>query len=71
MSPNSSKKVPLFGIGIAGNFAGHLQQTGEAKALQGDVDTSRPQALFPFYVTDASDEYLTVNPYSFDSVLLP
>lgn len=71
MSPNSSKKVPLFGIGIAGNFAGHLQQTGEAKALQGDVDTSRPQALFPFYVTDASDEYLAVNPYSFDNILLP
>lgn len=71
MNPNSSKKVPLFGIGIAGNFAGHLQQTGEANGLQGEVDASRPQALFPFYVADASDDYLAVNPYSFDTVFLP
>lgn len=48
LSSNSHQKVPLFGLGIAGNFAGHLQQTGEANALQGAVDASRPQALFPF-----------------------
>lgn len=66
-----SAKMPLFGIGIAGNFAGHLQQTGEAKGLQGTVDTQSPQALFPFYVPGASDVYLDVNPYSFDVLMLP
>ncbi len=66
-----SQKIPLFGIGIAGNFAGHLQQTGEANGLKGDVDTQSPQALFPFYVSGASDSYLDVNPYSFDSLTLP
>lgn len=62
---------PLFGIGIAGNFAGHLQQTGEEKGLKGEVDTQRPQALFPFYVSGASDSYLDVDPYSFDTLILP
>lgn len=71
MSSNSHQKVPLFGLGIAGNFAGHLQQTGEANALQGAVDASRPQALFPFFVPNATEPYLAVNPYSFDTVLLP
>ncbi|MCF7363815.1 DUF5718 family protein [Vibrio sp. A1-b2] len=64
-------EIPIFGIGIAGNFAGHLQQTGEEKGLQGSVDTQSPQALFPFYVAGASDAYLNVNPYSFDVLMLP
>ncbi|WGY44981.1 MULTISPECIES: DUF5718 family protein [unclassified Vibrio] len=71
MSPKNNKKVPLFGVGIAGNFAGHLQQTGEANGLQGQIDASSPQAIFPFYVSGASEAYLTVNPYSFDTVRLP
>ncbi len=70
MNPKS-QKIPLFGIGIAGNFAGHLQQTGEASGLKGQVDAQSPQALFPFYVPDASDVYLDVNPYSFDTLTLP
>lgn len=64
-------KMPLFGIGIAGNFAGHLQQTGEEKGLKGEVDTQRPQALFPFYAAGASDSYLDVDPYSFETLTLP
>lgn len=71
MSQNNNQKVPLFGVGIAGNFAGHLQQTGEANGLQGQVDASSPQAIFPFYVTGAQEAYLAVNPYSFDTVRLP
>lgn len=66
-----NQNIPLFGIGIAGNFAGHLQQTGEASGLKGDVDTQRPQALFPFYVPGASELYLDINPYSFDTLTLP
>jgi len=62
---------PLFGIGVAGNFAGHLQQTGEEKGLKGEVDTQRPQALFPFYVSGASDCFLNVDPYSFHTLILP
>ncbi|WP_223159382.1 DUF5718 family protein [Vibrio sp. Y2-5] len=64
-------EIPIFGIGIAGNFAGHLQQTGEEKGLQGSVDTQSPQALFPFYVPGANESYLNLNPYSFDVLMLP
>ncbi len=62
---------PLFGIGIAGNFAGHLTQTGEAKALAHAIDDQKPQALFAFYVPESREPYLAVNPYSSDILTLP
>lgn len=39
-----------FGIGVAGNFAGHLEQAGEARdftSVVGAVDA--PKGIFPFY----------------------
>ena len=39
-----------FGIGVAGNFAGHLEQAGEARdftSVGGAVDA--PKGIFPFY----------------------
>ncbi len=63
--------TPLFGIGIAGNFAGHLNQTGEAKGLSQAVDDEKPQAIFPFFVPSATETYLTVNPYSSRALSLP
>ncbi|PMO70121.1 hypothetical protein BCT04_03585 [Vibrio breoganii] len=61
----------LAGLGIAGNSAGHLDQTGEIAALDVSDQSDKPRALFPFYVPDASDDYLTVDPYSSDTLQLP
>lgn len=61
----------LFALGIAGNSAGHLQQTGESKAFKEIKDINKPQALFPFYIPSANEDYLAVFPYSIDSLQLP
>ena len=40
-----------FGFGVAGNFAGHLEQAGEAAdftTVQADGDA--PKGIFPWYV---------------------
>lgn len=62
---------PLFALGIAGNSAGHLQQTGESKAFTAFDDSNKPQALFPFYVANAKEGYLSSMPYSSDALQLP
>ncbi|GLS90754.1 hypothetical protein GCM10007916_18210 [Psychromonas marina] len=67
---NRNKGV-LFGLGVAGNSAGHLQQTGESQAFNELDDPNKPQALFPFYVPQAEDAYLAENPYSSDILQLP
>tara|TARA_R110001592_G_scaffold16680_2_gene70855 strand:+ start:2594 stop:3457 length:864 start_codon:yes stop_codon:yes gene_type:complete len=61
----------LFGLGIAGNSAGHLQQTGESNAFAKLDDPNKPQALFPFYVPHAQQDYLALMPYSADQLQLP
>ncbi|GEA51902.1 hypothetical protein VIN01S_27060 [Vibrio inusitatus NBRC 102082] len=61
----------LTGFGIAGNSAGHLDQTGEITALEVSDKSDKPRALFPIYVFDAKEDYLRVDPYSSDSLLLP
>lgn len=62
---------PLFGLGIAGNSAGHLQQTGEIKGLSANDDAAKPQALFPFFVVNAKEDYLSCMPYSTHQLRLP
>ncbi|MFK7896739.1 MAG: DUF5718 family protein [Myxococcota bacterium] len=44
------KKV--IGLGVAGNFAGHLEQAGEASDFKDLViqDANAPKGVFPFYV---------------------
>lgn len=42
----------FIGLGVAGNFAGHLEQAGEALDFA-NVKTQeiiQPKAIFPFYV---------------------
>ena len=40
-----------IGIGIAGNFAGHLEQAGEINDFKYlDQDFNKPQGIFPFYL---------------------
>lgn len=44
------RNVP--GIGVAGNFAGHLEQAGEAENFRGvkTAESTAPKAIFPFYI---------------------
>ena len=41
----------FIGLGVAGNFAGHLEQAGEASDFVAVVvrDIIVPKALFPFF----------------------
>lgn len=39
----------FIGLGVAGNFAGHLEQAGEAADFA-KVEAVQPKAIFPFYV---------------------
>ncbi len=39
-----------FGFGVAGNFAGHLEQAGEAGDFTGvEAEAQAPKGIFPFY----------------------
>ncbi len=65
-----------IGLGIAGNFAGHLEQAGEADDfIDLDIrDQKAPKGVFPFYVPRVSgrhrDHFLHVYPISSDRIRL-
>lgn len=40
------------GFGIIGNFAGHLEQAGEASEFEQVKDDGLPKGIFPFYIPD-------------------
>jgi hypothetical protein len=42
----------VIGLGVAGNFAGHLEQAGEARDFKdlNIADARAPKGIFPFYV---------------------
>ncbi|TNI63014.1 hypothetical protein CF133_23230, partial [Aeromonas salmonicida] len=42
----------MMGLGVAGNFAGHLEQAGEASDFVAVMvrDQFAPKAMLPFYV---------------------
>ncbi|WP_024873246.1 DUF5718 family protein [Tolumonas lignilytica] len=63
----------LIGFGVAGNFAGHLEQAGEASDFVNVKvkDTIQPKAIFPFYVPHHSDSFLSVYPVSHDRIQFP
>ena len=55
----------VIGFGIAGNFAGHLEQAGEAKDFDDFTpDKSKPAGLFPFYLPKSN----LLNSYPYSSV---
>jgi len=59
----------IIGLGIAGNFALHLDQAGEAedfKDVQVD-DENAPKGIFPFYLPNADKGVLSENPLSIDT----
>jgi len=60
-----------FGVGVAGNFAGHLEQAGEAgDFVDVEAAASAPKGLFPFYAPGL-DSFLSVFPLSHDTIALP
>jgi hypothetical protein len=60
-----------FGVGVAGNFAGHLEQAGEAvDFVNVAAEASAPKGLFPFYAP-GHDSFLSVFPLSHDTVAVP
>lgn len=61
----------LFGIGVAGNFAGHLEQAGEsADFVNVSAEPEAPKGIFPFHVP-GDDGFLGVDPLSSETILLP
>ena len=63
-----------FGFGVAGNFAGHLEQAGEAADFvnvvsEGGKDEA-PKGIFPWYAP-GSDSFLGEFPLSHDAIKLP
>ncbi|MDP8170408.1 DUF5718 family protein [Pasteurella skyensis] len=67
----------FIGLGVAGNFAGHLEQAGEATDFL-NVKTEnaiQPKAIFPFYVPSATlsptEQFLATYPLSSDSLTFP
>ncbi|WP_032094097.1 MULTISPECIES: DUF5718 family protein [Pasteurellaceae] len=62
-----------IGLGVAGNFAGHLEQAGEAADfLQVETEEAiQPKAIFPFYVPAENAGFLSVYPLSTDTITFP
>jgi len=60
------------GIGVAGNFAGHLEQAGEAADFVNVVAESAqaPKGIFPWHIP-GRDGYLGVFPLSADTITWP
>lgn len=63
----------IIGFGIAGNFAGHLEQAGEAKDFQSVAvkEASQPKAIFPFYIPGGHSGFLSEFPISHDTLFVP
>ncbi len=61
-----------LGLGIAGNFAMHLQQAGELDSFKDIIvdDNNAPKGIFPFYIPKA-DTFLGIYPFSSDTIQLP
>lgn len=61
-----------FGFGVAGNFAGHLEQAGEApdfRSVQADA-IDAPKGIFPWYAP-GDPSFLGTFPVTSDSLILP
>ncbi|MBQ3776258.1 MAG: hypothetical protein II847_09070 [Ruminobacter sp.] len=64
----------VIGLGVAGNFTGHLEQAGEASDFRNVAvkDVKAPKAIFPFYLPACAesrlDTFLHTYPISSDRV---
>ena len=62
-----------IGFGVAGNFAGHLEQAGEAADfITVEVkETIQPKAIFPFYLPHIETGLLATYPLSSTTIMPP
>ncbi|CAM3843521.1 hypothetical protein VA7868_02823 [Vibrio aerogenes CECT 7868] len=61
----------VIGFGIAGNFAGHLEQAGEMKDFANIItEANKPKGIFPFYLPKA-ETVLSQYPYSSSEQIIP
>jgi len=69
---NINELKNYIGFGIAGNFAHHLDQAGEAKDFVDVIvdEENAPKGIFPFYAKD-SDTFLNIFPLSNDKITIP
>lgn len=65
----TSGLTDCFGLGVAGNFAGHLEQAGEAADFA-DAPGTAPRGIFPFYLPGNAG-FLGAFPLSSDAIALP
>ena len=62
----------LIGLGVAGNFAQHLEQAGEANDFKSVVTGEKqPKAIFPFYVPSEKSGFLSVYPLTHSITQIP
>jgi hypothetical protein len=74
----AKKWKAAIGLGVAGNFAGHLEQAGEASDFKGLAieDPRAPKGVFPFYIPghsaipDQRSHFLHQYPISSDEIQL-
>ncbi len=61
-----------IGLGVAGNFAHHLEQAGELKDFENVItaEPDAPKGIFPFYLP-GSDTFLGIYPIGTDRLSLP
>lgn len=70
MSKQHLKK--FLGFGVAGNFAHHLEQAGEASDFVNVKvdDENAPKGMFPFYIPN-SDTFVGTYPLSSNTIIHP
>ena len=63
----------MIGFGVAGNFAGHLEQAGEASDFVNVKvkDHIQPKAIFPFYLPAVENTFLATFPVSHETIQFP
>ena len=67
-----SELTDAIGFGVAGNFAGHLEQAGEASDFRSvrSEAADAPKGIFPWYVP-GGETFLGTFPVTSDSLVLP
>ncbi len=60
----------MIGLGVAGNFTGHLEQAGESGdfASIATLDDEAPKGIFPFYLPSHQNSFLSVYPLSSNTI---
>lgn len=63
----------MIGLGVAGNFTGHLEQAGESADFVGlkIEDEEAPKGMFPFYLPSHPSSFLSTYPLSSDTIKPP